>query len=282
MQWRRCLRQIHERQGAIEVAVGSQGPDDGAGGHLLWRVRLLDVADDELLVEQPMALGRLIPIREGTDMIGVLAIGQNRWMFSTRCLGRLSRTVGPRRTVHALRLVMPDSVERCQRRTHYRVETARLHLPQVDIWPLLDPKSVLMAERANELQFDRDEGRRPAIDDAAERLDFEDIMPEVGPRFAGRLLNLGGGGIGVLVDQSDGAAFQRHKLFWLRVALPPQMHTPICATGKLVHCHMDSTQAFYGGLAFDFTFNPGHQQFVVDQICRYIALQQRMQFGEAA
>ena len=59
------------------------------------------------------------------------------------------------------------------------------------------------------------------------------------------------------------------------------MRSAICATGKVIHTHMDSSQHLYAGLAFDFTFNPGHQQFVVEQICRYIALQQRQQMKKA-
>ena len=31
-------------------------------------------------------------------------------------------------------------------------------------------------------------------------------------------------------------------------------------------------------MAFDFSFNPAHQRFVVNQICRYIAVQQQAQF----
>ena len=75
----------------------------------------------------------------------------------------------------------------------------------------------------------------------------------------------------------DAVALARHKVFWLRFNLPPALKTPICATGKLVHTHMESNHDTYAGMAFDFSFNPSHQKFVVDQICRYIATQQREQ-----
>ena len=55
---------------------------------------------------------------------------------------------------------LPDEVRRCQRRSFYRVETARINLPVVDVWPLLDPKSILLAERANELAVEGDPADR--------------------------------------------------------------------------------------------------------------------------
>ena len=102
-------------------------------------------------------------------------------------------------------------------------------------------------------------------------------MPEVGPRFSGVLLNLGGGGVGLQVENEDAQPLARHKLFWLRVPLAPILQTPICASGKLIHTHMDSGHRSYAGLAFDFAFNPDHQNVVVTQICHYIAGQQRSQ-----
>ena len=80
------------------------------------------------------------------------------------------------------------------------------------------------------------------------------------------------------VASGDAQAFQRHRVFWMRVPLPPVISSPICATAKMVHLHMSASQDYYAGMAFDFTFNPGHQQFVVNQISHYIAMQQRAQF----
>ncbi|MHC5001513.1 MAG: PilZ domain-containing protein [Planctomycetota bacterium] len=274
VQWRRCLEQIHQRGGAVELAVARDYREDEAGSHLIWRIRLLHMDASELIVEQPMALGRLIPVEPGAELVVIIAIGQNRWMFSTTNLGTVEHPDGRRGTVAAMRLAMPKQVERCQRRSYYRVETAAVNLPEVEVWPLLDPKSVLVAERSNELQLEREAGR-PTGEPTDMR--FEDIMPEVGPKFTALLMNLGGGGVGMRCESSQSQGLARHKLFWMRIALPPELAVPICASGKLVHTHMDSSQHTYAGMAFDFTFNPGHQRVVVEQICRYIAIQQRTQ-----
>ena len=280
LEWRRCLGQVQERNGALEIAV-VRSTDAGHGSqsrHLVWRVRLLQVTDREIIVEQPMTLGEVIRLETGIALVAILAIGQNRWMFMTRNLGATSVRVGASRPIAAIRLVMPESVERCQRRNYYRMETAALQLPEVEMWPLLDPRSVLVAERANELSFQEDrDGQAPLV---GLDPDNEAIMPEVGPKFTAMLLNIGGGGIGLRVSPEDAHVLDHHKLFWLRICLPPELKTPICATGKVAHTNVDSTQHIYAGMAFDFSFNPLHQRFVVEQVSRYINMQQRAQLDQ--
>jgi hypothetical protein len=280
--WRRCLKQVHERHGSLEIAiVRGQESEGDDGRHLIWRVRLIALSDDEILVEQPMTLGQVIHLESGIELAAILALGQNRWMFTTKMLGVTQHGGRDHRTTTAMRLVMPKSVERCSRRNYYRMETTALNLPEVEVWPLLDPKSVIVAERANELQFEADRGNSPG-DGAAAEANPEATMPEVGPKFTARLLNLGGGGLGLRIRPQDAPALGRYKLFWLRFSLPPGLMTPICATGKLAHTNVDSTQHTYAGMAFDFSFNPGHQRLVVAQVCRYITAMQRQAQADAA
>ncbi len=280
LEWRRCLKQVHERNGALEIAVArTAGTNEQVGRDLLWRVRLVDLSDTEIVVEPPTTLGEVIRLEPGIELVAILSVGQNRWMFNTTILGLSERRGGPQKSAAALRLAMPETVKRCQRRNYYRMETAALNLPEVEVWPLLDPKSVLVAERANELQFQEHE-KLAAPPPRSTDSDDESIMPEVGPKFTAMVLNIGGGGVGLRVKPDDAQTLARYKLFWLRFSLPPELSTPICATGKLVHTNVDSTQHTYAGMAFDFSFNPVHQRFVVEQICRYITVQQRAQLDQ--
>lgn len=276
LEWRRCLRQVFERNGALEVAVAHNATDAAGSQHLIWRVRLLNLTESEIVIEQPVALGQPIHIAQDIEVVVVLSIGQNRWMFTTKVLGSIALVLGDRKSASALRLKMPETVQRCQRRNHYRVETASLSLPVVELWPLLDPKSVLVAERAYEIQCEIDQNRADGAT-SVPVFDCDAVMPEVGPKFSASLLNLGGGGIGLRVSPNDSQVLGRHKVLWVRFGLPPVLQTPICATGKVVHTHIESNHDIYAGVAFDFSFNPSHQRFVVDQICAYIAHQQRSQ-----
>jgi hypothetical protein len=276
-EWKRLLQQIAERGGAIEIAVAHSDQDvnephvHAVGPDLVWRVKILELREDEIIVESPMALGRDIRITQDTELVAALTVGQNRWIFRTVNLGPEKGLKSHRHL--SLRLRMPVGVARSQRR-RVRVDTQGLTLPEVEIWPLLDPKSVLPAERATELAY---ESWLKGDDINRMSLLEESMLPTVGPKFTAQLANLGGGGVGLEVGPGDSGILGRHRVLWLRLALDPEMPVPMNATGKVVHTHIDSTQKTYVGIAFDFSFNPAHQKLVGDQIQYYIDQKQELQ-----
>jgi len=276
--WRRCLEQIRQRNGSIEIAIEGPAGEAPAGGDLLFRSRVLHVGGDELWIEPPTTLGEAITIESGMRLVGIMAIGQNRWMFHTTCRGATSRSCGGR-MVPVLVLGMPHDVQRCQRRRDYRINTSGLALPDVTVWPLLDPQSVVLAERVNEAEFlrERDATGPGPIDVAG--ADGELLLPDVGPSFSSRLVNLGGGGIGLNISVDDAGAFNRARACWVRFELPPHVRTPVCATARVVHTHIQSDKRLYAGMTFDFSHNPSHKRFVVQQIVRAIAGQQKSQLA---
>jgi hypothetical protein len=267
--WRDCLRQVHERDGALEISVPA---GEGDATDIIWRVRVLSLSDSEIVVEQPCAAGTWIDIHNGVNLIAVISIGQNRWMFHTCVLG-------PGRQPRTLRLVMPQNVERCQRRNFFRISTGELSLPLVECWPLLVPSSVVAAEVANRAQMQM---ARESPGAQLTRESDEIILPEVGPKFISRLMNVGGGGAGLIVPASESGAVDRARLYWMRVHLMPHLPVPLGITARLVHTHIDSTQSIYAGMAFEWSFHPAHRVFVIDQICRCIESIQRHQTSSKA
>jgi hypothetical protein len=260
--WRDSLHQIAQRGGGLEFSVARQGPSDTPD--LVWRVRLLAVGNKELVLENPYAMGQMVKFEEGTQLVGVMSVGQNRWMFHTQVLGTSTPAEFPR--INGLRFTAPETVERCARRDFLRISTATLNLPQVECWPLLDPTSVTPAEVANRaaiLQLQSGESAPSQHQDSI-------LLPEVGPPFTAQLMNIGGGGLGLMIGKNEAVAAERSRLIWMRLNLTPHIAAPIAITGRVVHTHLDSAQNLYAGVAFEFAFNPAHKDFVISQVTRYV------------
>jgi hypothetical protein len=273
LRWRDCLEEIHQRGGAIDVAI-ARDDEEGPSQQLIWRVSLLGLSKDELVIEEPATMGTPIKLRDGVELVGIMSIGQNRWTFRTENLGRTEAALNAHRTVRAYRLQMPTRVTRTQRRDYYRLAVAGLDLPSVDMWPLNDPRSVVVAERMmDEASRAVQQGQTPVLPD----LEDPTVRPDIGPGIVGTLLNVGGGGIGVRIPPEHSQIINRHRVFWLRLDMPGAMTIPILATAKLVHTHLQNDHSIYGGLSFDFSHNIDHQRLVVDEICRFVVQQQRFQ-----
>ena len=262
------MQQVFERGGTLEISIASAGsaihshplvdPQEVVGSSdLVWRLKIVSLEEESVLVEAPVALGETFRIEDGIALVGAITIGQNRWKFRSRKISD-ERPAGARGV--CMRLELPDNVERCLRR-FVRIEASELQLPSVSMWPLLDPRTIVAAETANEEAF-RDflESKVPSNVAAP--------MPSVGPKFTATLMNVGGGGVGLRVESQDSAVLGRHRIFWIEIPLGRNHPVPIVATGKVVHTHLDSSQRTYIGVSFDFTFRLAHQQTVVEQIQR--------------
>lgn len=258
--WRESLESLAARNGPIEICV--RGAEDSPD--LIWRVRLLSVTDNDLVVEQPSTLHRQIPLNDATELIGGIAIGQNRWMFRTSVLSHLEFRA-PFGVVAALRLEMPRTVERCQRRNFYRTSAASLELPPVHIWKLRDADSAVALEVATKAAVVE------ALGGGAVQDPIELIKPDLGSGFSASMLNIGGGGVGMLVSGGDAGVLNQQGPFWMRLDLTPTVPIPLSLTARLAHTRVDSSGDVHAGFAFDFVRNREYEPFVAEQICRYIA-----------
>ncbi|TVQ59988.1 MAG: hypothetical protein EA379_09340 [Phycisphaerales bacterium] len=279
--WRDSLAQLAERGGALEVSLAGPEGEDYDYNHsvrknLIWRVRVLSVNDHEIVVEEPVVMRQRIALAPGIELIGVIAIGPNRWMFRTRNLGPTSGRLAGGLETGALRLIMPSEVERCQRRSFYRVSTMGLHLPIIECSALLDPESAFAAEAANQALI-----TDQLTDDVIARIEpapeHSVLVPEIGPSFEASMVNLGGGGVGLLVEPDQAHGLESHRLFWLMINLTPHIPSPLGVSARLVHTHLDVSHRTYAGMSFEFGRHRAHEKFVVEQICRYVAEVQREQ-----
>lgn len=263
--WKDSLWRIYERGGGLEFTIERPDNDHSDSKDLIWRVHVLDLNEQEITVEQPGAMGIPFQIQDGTPLIGILAVGQNKWMFHTTVLGhtRMNTRNGD---VPALRVRMPEKVERCLRRNFDRISTAQVSMPSVECWKLVSPHSAVPFEVANQMQI----SDLFEVGKTADATDDPAALPEVGPKFDAVLSNVGGGGVGLIVDKENRASIDSGKVFWMRLDLRPIVPAPLVLTARLAHTHIDSQQNTYAGFAFDFTINPRHKSFVVGQIAQYI------------
>lgn len=264
LRWRDCLGQILSRGGGLEIAVDflKSGLESTPSVNLVWRVRLLDIQDEHLVIEQPGTMGRSFELSNGTPLIGTMSVGQNRWMFRTHVLGSMPAS-GERR-FPSLRLSPPDGVERCRRSSADRISTAQVSLPEVRCWPLVDPISAVPAEVAN----------RARIQELHLAKQTSDIMPEleaillpaVGPRAIASLANIGGGGVGLRFPPTEQIDLDTRNVYWLRLDLRPWIPAPLTVTARLAHTFTDAMGQVHAGFAFDFSHNQEHRAFVIDQM----------------
>tara|TARA_R110000737_G_scaffold2923_10_gene9248 strand:- start:7158 stop:8009 length:852 start_codon:yes stop_codon:yes gene_type:complete len=262
--WRQSLEKIRSRGGGLEFTVNSSNASTDSK-NLVWRVRLIDFDDNTLTLEHPGAMGLSFHIENDTPLIGILSVGQNRWMFHTKAIKSITDN-STRGVFKKLIVEMPKDVERCMRRNFDRTSTAQVELPTVNAWPLLNQHSAGPIEIANRLMISqlREQGTS-----ASAEIDPQ-MLPEVGPHFEAKLANIGGGGVGLVVDKENGTALDSVHLFWLSVNLTPAVPAPLGMVARMAHTHIDSQQNTYAGLAFDFSQSADHKSFVVGEIDRFI------------
>lgn len=285
--WRQTLQKVCERSGVIEIAIPrSKSPNDphdadsdAPSVDLVWRVRLLSITEDEILIDQPSTLGEKMQIHANVNLVVVFSLGQNRWMFRTQSVGRTKFAINAAHSVTAIRLKTPTNVERCQRRQFYRVSAGGLVLPTADIRPLLKMSTARLAETAVRARIEMlQEGQIAGFVGEPEPL----ALPEVGPPVMTTIVNLGGGGVGLLVPAQDAGAFGHHHIFWVSMNLMPHIPAPLGIVCRLSHVRMDSEQRRYLGMSFEFGHNPGYKQFVVNTLCRCVSQIQRDQLRRRA
>ncbi|MEQ8317901.1 MAG: PilZ domain-containing protein [Phycisphaerales bacterium] len=271
--WRDCLCQIRDRGGSLEVSV-DVGDSSAVGmANLVWRVRLLGIDDERLVLEQPVALGQTMRLEPGLGLIVGMSIGQNRWMFRTRSI---EPSAGDMRGL--LHVAAPTLVERCLRRNFYRASTAGFSLPLVQGWRLVDAETSVAAEVASRIPF---EDGAPTGSSGGLEAPVA-LMPEVAGAFQGQLVNVGGGGAGLLVPPASRPSFDSSGRYWLRLSLGSDMPGPLAVTARCVHQHLDSSQNLHLGFAFDFSLHAEHRDFIVRQITGYVARVTGMQRARQA
>lgn len=100
------------------------------------KVRFLAVSDELLTIDMPVSEGRMLSLRQGDPVTLYLGRDGQRLAFQTSVFGRLMYSIGGAAPVPAVRLMMPERIERSQRRECYRLSTVHMVDANVTIQPV--------------------------------------------------------------------------------------------------------------------------------------------------
>lgn len=246
MTWHETLAALCRRNGTVEVRPIPR--------HEVltptFRVRLLSFGDGGLVIERPQKIDAGRYLVRGADVRVLAADGDNRWELDTTVDGPATCALNEQTVVPALRLTQPWSARSGQRRQFFRVNTSSARLAPVVLQPIEETNPfVLPASR----EF-ADDPARP---------------------FNARLLNIGGGGLGVEAPQRVAAKLARHMRYRCGLNLP-QLSGPLLLIARVVHLEPMPDGTAYLGLYFEFE-DSHHRQHCADEICRFTAWFQRQE-----
>jgi len=281
--WYEALLALVERDGVIDLTRMAPSPADDTSVDVplrlvegddevddetaRWRVRVLGIEGDHLVVERPMIGGRLVTLDPGERVEALLIDGNRRWAFTSTVVQQMPHPLNDRQTVQALRLAWPQEVRDAQRREHFRVHVAGAVGEPVRLSVLNDLCSSVAYQRYNRAIHRPTPGASEPI--------APPPPPMLGPTFEATLINVSGGGICCRLGAGARPYVNAGTRWWVRLHVPPH-EPPIYAVAQAAHLHRADRDHIEVGFAFTFAHDPAHERFVNDALCRAAAHLQRL------
>lgn len=239
------LDSLVKRDGSVEITP-ILGKDDQIPPTA--RVRLLARTGKGMVIDRPLGQAFTRHMVEGTRLHVLVADGPDRWEFHTTVLGTIQYRLNDATEVPAIAIGSVGSVRSAQRREYFRVTIGSVLVKSVRLTPVLS-----------------DAQTQTGTDEAA---GMQDVKP-----FDAKLINIGGGGIGVITPQR--VAWQLPLVRRYQCSLPlPTRNTPVVIPADVVRLEEQEDGTTYMGLQFDFENLPDRHA-CADAICHFTAWHQR-------
>lgn len=239
------LDSLVKRDGSVEITP-ILGHDDRVPPTA--RVRLLALASNGVVIDRPIGQAFTRHMVKGTRLHVLVAEGAERWEFHAAILDTVPFRLNDSTEVPAIVISSPKTVHSAQRRAYFRVTIGSVAVKNTRLTPILG-----------------DAQTETESDEAAPQ---SDIKP-----FEAKLLNIGGGGIGVLTPQR--VAWQLPMVRRYECTLPlPTRKTPVVIPADVVRLEEQEDGTTYMGLQFDFENLPDRHA-CADAICHFTAWHQR-------
>lgn len=265
--WEQCLAALNERDGAVEITGLSAQRDPSTPtdhAHInstrqqnvapSFRVRLLAWRPAGLVVDRPASAEEAHYFQQGAVVRVLVVDGPARWELMTTVATRVKFRLNEHTVIPAIVLTRPHEVNSVQRREFFRVSTAALKVPPVQ----LKPVTQLPANTEQGNTFAAVIGPQP------------DLRP-----FTGVLVNVGGGGMGVEAPAQVAFTLSLCTQYKCVVNLP-LTDKPLEVNCTLVHLETLKAGEHYLGLRFE-TDTIGERRRVEDYICHFTSSLQRQQ-----
>lgn len=227
---------LRDRQPTVEIRPFSDDPDFVAP---TFRTRVLSAGDGGIVVQRPAqaeAAGCFHP----RTVVSVLALdGEGRrWELISKVRRSMRVKLNDTADTAALMLDYPSELRSGQRRSFYRVATRSSEMDSIQLLP-------------------------------------HEESPEV-KAFSAALLNISGGGVGVIAPVEMREQLARTRYYVCRMTLPVlgfPMMIPVC----IVHREILEDGQTYLGMSFDFDDDRSDRERIVDEVCRFATHLQREQ-----
>jgi c-di-GMP-binding flagellar brake protein YcgR len=243
--WVAALERSEARNAPVELQrLAPDGRDEFAP---MLKSRMLGLDQTQMVIEEPSGNVAAEMLQPGAPVMLYIVEGDDRWEFETHVLETTRFALNASVRVQALRLASPKSASKAQRRDFYRVNTAGV----VD-----QPVQVTAA-------IPHSQG------------DTEEII-----ELEGRLVNIGGGGMGLTVNENAARRMLRAKKIHCRVTLPTLNH-PLEVNVRVAHSQQEARDIHYMGLQFVFQ-RPAARDQVADKLCYFAAWLQRQRLNRRA
>lgn len=249
--WRPRLVMLAARNSAVEVTADA-GSGDGAQMAPTFRMRLLTFGGDTMRLEKPspaMAPEAGRWLREGAAVKVLVIDKSERWEFTTRIKGFVMHDLSDKVKVNAIEVAPPTQMNSGQRRSFFRVSTAGVAIKPARLTPIEVDAATAQATSA--------EPKFPA-------------QP-----FTGRLLNIGGGGMGIEAPQRVSAQLSDPIRYRCRLELPTAGEV-LEVTVLTVHLEPREGGTHYLGMRFEFD-DQAQQRRCEQQVVRFTTWLQRQQ-----
>jgi len=260
--WQAKLQDMAHRNASVEM---SPSPDVYTDGKLpVFRVRLLDMTNDALLIEFPPTPDALKLFRAKGIVRIVTCLDHTRWELFAQVVKRVKLKLNNSKFIPALQLTLPLVVQSDQRRDYFRATTAGMNIQPVVMFPLESRESHPPHGDLRELYESINRKSLGVIS-----------KPQPSDPIMGRLLNISGEGVGMAIDIENAPTVVNSDWFWIQIDLPTS-DNPIRAFAHAVLFDQQTADVFHLGFHLDWS-NPIAAKEAVEDIVRFSTWVQRSQ-----